>query len=506
MRAAIEASTNKKLKAFGSGILTTLLLQSSTATTLLTISLLKQQILNLSAAMAVVLGADLATTFVVQILSLDISWLKPFLLIIGVILYLSTKTKGSKRYTGQIFIGLSLMLQSLDMIRDAAAPIRDAEILPLILSGLHTDPLFVIIFSALLTWLIHSSVASILLIASFAVSGAIDIHTGLLMVIGANIGGSIIPFIATYKSGPEARRVTLSNLAMRSSLCFALYISLPFWEIYLNHPLAQDIPPAHLLAHAHTGFNLLLVLLFLPILGKVQKITSLFIKSDSDKPNPFTPLYLDKLALTSPPLALAQASRETIRIAELSEAMLRECHFALTTNNMDLVRSIKESDYVLDALYNDIKLYITELSEHDLSPKDAQRSIQILTFATNIEHIGDIIDKSLMDLAEKRIKQKSDFSKEGLEELDAIHAMVLSNMQLAQSTFLTNDPALAQALLDQKIEVAKAAEATLEKHFKRLGKGQTESIGSSTIHLDVVRDYQRINSYLTRIAKIIDRS
>ncbi len=484
-----------------SGIIVTALLQSSTAATLLLISFTKRHAISLLSALALIIGADISTTLVAQILTFDFSWLSPTLLIIGITGHMRYEHGGRKRHIFRSFIGLGLMLLSLSLIRTASAPLTHSETLPYILAPLEKDPLTAIMFSALLTWVIHSSLAAVLLFASLASHNIIDLELGALLVMGANLGGAFIPFIATYKDGVNARRITIGNIFMR---CVTLVVCGLFFHVFLDFAQQLNLPVTRQIVNFHMGFNLLLGALFLPFVGRVAWLTEKIVRQSlSDIKEPHEPLYLDDNALGTPVVALAGAARETLRMADMVEHMLEQTIQSFEQNNTALIEAIKQQDNTVDRLYTSIKLYLTRLTRESLDPKEADRYLQILTFATNLEHIGDIIDKSLVEMAKKKIRYQERFSNDGWSEIKDFHDKVLKNMRMAHNIFLSEDPVLAQQLVEGKKTIREAERTTSAQHFDRLRTGLPETIATSSLHLDIIRDYRRINSYITTVAYAI---
>ena len=500
LRRIIAIGTQNRITAFLSGLSVTALLQSSTATALLVISFARRNLIALSAALAVMIGADVSTTLVAQILNFDLSWLSPALLIIGIVTYMMFEQGGRPRHIAHILIGLGLMLLALTLIREASAPIKHSDTLPLILGPLESDPILAIIVAAILTWIIHSSLATVLLFASLASSHVIDLQLGLLLVLGANIGGAFVPFIATYRDGAAARRITYGNILMRMTIAVA---AVPLLPLVMSHIATWSDDLARQIIHFHTAFNIALAIIFLPLVSLIAMIMNKLVHDRTIETDPNQPIYLDERVLDSPVMALAGAARETLRIAEIVEKMLEKTIIAFETNNEKIVEKVRKADTRVDKLYNAVKYYMTSLSQKSLDPKEADRYIQILTFSTNLEHIGDIIDKSLMDLAEKKIKKQDEFSPEGFKEIKDFHNLVLENFRLAQAIFMSEDPKLAAQLGEGKQSIRVAADATSDQHFKRLQSGLTASIATSSLHLDIIRDYRRINSYATRVAYAI---
>ena len=497
LRHVISANTNNRFKAFFAGFAVTAVLQSSTATALLATAFAGKEILTPITGLAIMIGADLSTTMVAQILTLNLSFLMPLCLSMGAIMHHFYEHKGREQHIARVLIGLGMIILSLSLIKMATGPLTQSSTLPLILEPLGREPILAIGVAALITWGMHSSLAAVLLVATLTHGGLIDMHLGLLMVLGANFGGAIIPLAITWHEGHAARRIIVGNLIMR--LC-TLLLLIPLIDYIV--PILHYIEPAdtRTVVNFHTAFSIILALIFLPALDIVNKLCERFVPQDQDDDGKIRPHYLDTSAMGSPTIALASAARETLRMAEIVQDMLEDTMKALGSNNKEMIENVRKRDDEVDTLNNEIKLYMTKLNQEALDIRESDRYIQILTFATNLEYIGDIIDKSLAELTLKKINTQQWFSEQGFIEIKNYHQKVLSNLRLSQTIFLSQDHKLARELVEDKKEMRRAENETTNQHFKRLRSGQPESIATSSMHLDIIRDYRRINSYITSIA------
>lgn len=504
LRQMIAKGTSNRLSAFASGFGATLLLQSSTATALILASFADKGMISVAAAIAVIIGADVGTTVLAQIFTFDLSLVTPVLLIVGIVMHMIYEHGGKLRQAARITIGLGFILMSLSIIREAGIPLKESSVLPLIMEPLTAEPALALFIAVLLTWLMHSSLAAVLLFSSMAASGVFPLHLALIMILGANIGAAITPIVATIKDTPAARRIPIGNMLMR--LCTSLAI-FPFLGLVETELQKLNMDGARLIVTFHMLYNIALACLFLPWTTTIANVSK---KIMPDQPDDFTdpkkPRYLDYKVVNSPTIALTGAARETLRLADIVESMLNDTFRVFETDDISLLQSTRDQDNVLDSLYKDIKLYMTRLSQEEFDQKEADRYVQILTFSTNLEHAGDIIDKSLLDLAEKKIRKQDNFSKAGFDELREIHAMVIESLRLAQNLFLARDKGLAQQLLNEKKVLRKAEKRSTASHFRRMQSGLAETIATSSLHLDIVRDYRRINTYIASVAySILDR-
>ena len=496
LRRALAASTQNRFKSFFSGVAITALLQSSTATVLIVAAFAGQGMIKSASGLAMVLGADVGTTLVAQVFSFDLSFLAPVFMVLGYFAFI-VKKSGRFKNLGRILIGLALMLFALGWIKEAAIPLKTSETLPIILQTLERDPFFAVIVVALLTWVAHSSLAIILLLMSFVASGVLPLMLGFYMVLGANLGGVIPPILATLKDHPEARRVPLGNLFIRLAGVLALFFFIPFIKPYFYE--FGDIP-ARQIVNFHTAFNVLLAVIFLPFTGIISRLMKKIIPDVLETDDISTARYLDKKDLTAPTVALASATRETLRMADMVQDMLDDTIRVFKTNDKMLLEKVRAEDNVIDSIYSQIKTYMAQLSQEFMDPKEAQRYVQVLTFSTNLEHAGDVIDKNLMPLALKKIKRQIDFSEEGMKEIEHIHHLVMESVQLAQSIFVSDDIDLARQLLKDKHDIREAEIAGMATHIERLSEGKPETVDTSSLHVDIIRDYRRINSYMCTVA------
>ena len=496
LRRAIAACSRNRFTAFLGGIAVTGLLQSSTATSLLVSSFAGRGLIPLSIAFAIMLGADIGTTIAAQILSFDLGWVSPLLIAVGVITFLSSESD-KPRHLGRVAIGLGLMLLSLKLLALATQPLRNAPAFMALLQGLQDEYVIAVVVGTLATWFVHSSLSTVLLVMSFAGSGLIEPRLALALVIGANIGGALAPYMAQSGADVEARRVPLANLMTRAIVGVAL---LPFLGPIVEGLSMIDASATRLPVNFHTAYNIAASLVFLPLVDVVAWACRRLLPAKPVVDDPGKPRHLDPNVLDSPTEALGCALRETLNLGDRVADMLRGTIDVFERNDPKAVKAIEAADDAVDRLYEAIKLYLIQTSRTELGEEDGKRYIEILTFTTNLEHIGDIVDKNLMELAAKKIRNRYAFSPEGMAELRAFHARVLENLRLALNVFTTRDITLARRLVAEKTAMREAEAKTADSHYARLREGRMESIETSSIHMDVIRDLKRINGHLASVA------
>src|SRR4051812_17713658 len=496
LRKAISTYARTRLGAFLAGICVTGVLQSSTATAMLLASFASRALVTLPIALAVMLGADVGSAIVAQVFSLNIKWLWTVLVALGVLLFMSTEAD-RLRGVARVTIGLGFMLLALVHIGGAAAPLRDSALFRSLLTGLAGEPILGFLAAIAVAWLVHSSLSIVLLVMSLAAGGALPLPLALALVLGANVGGALAPFLTLSGSPPAGRRVPLGNLMMRAAVAVpALFLVKPIagWMLVI------ESDPGRLTINFHTAFNLVVAALCLPLVPLVAMLATRLLPDLPQTAASNEPKHLDPTVLDTPSEALGCAMRETLHMGDRVADMLRQALVVFEKSDAKLMKEVEKADNAVDALHEAIKLYMVKLSKSEMTEEESRRYVEIITFTTNLEHVGDIIDKNLMELAAKKIKNRYMFSAEGLEEIRKFHARVMDNMRLAFNVFATRDVSLARRLLAEKATTRAAELAAADSHFARLREGRPESIETSAIHLDVIRDLKRINAHLTSVA------
>jgi phosphate:Na+ symporter len=492
LRHLLRVSLSNRFAALLAGIGVTGILQSSTATALVVASFAGRGLVETAPALAVMLGADVGTTLVAQVLSLDVQWLAPVMILIGVVVYLAAAAS-PYRELGRVALGLGLMLLALRLLLAASAPIRDAEIVRQLFAALTDEALIAVLVAALMTWLAHSSLAVVLLTMSLASAGVLSLPVACTVVLGANLGGAIPAVTATLPDEPAARRVAVGNCVFKLIGCLAV---LPLIHLVVPPLRELDADPARVVVNFHTGFNLALAATFILLTVPMARLLARLLPDRPVELDPSRPRHLDRSTLDTPSLALAHAAREALRMGDLIETMLRDAFEVLRRGDPLKLRAVAAMDDRVDKLHEAIKLFVTDVSREPLSAHESRRAAEILSFTTNLEHIGDIIDKSLLELAEKKIRRQLRFSDEGWSEIEALHHRVLDSLQMALGVFVSGDVGIARDLIDEKVAVREAERQAAENHLGRLRAGRRESIDSSALHLDVLRDLKRIHSHI----------
>jgi phosphate:Na+ symporter len=496
LRRVLRRSVSKRSSAFFAGLGVTGLIQSSTATALIVASFAGQGLIGTAPALAVMLGADVGTAVVTVLLSFDLSWLAPLLIFSGIVLYLSSQASAAGRF-GRILIGLGLIMFALQWIAVATHPIVQAAGVKVIFASLTGDVLLDMLVAALFTVLCYSSLAVVLLVATLASLHVIATPVALGLVLGANLGSGVLGMLSTLRATPEARRVTLGNFLFKLIGCVLavpLAGHLDEWIGGIGLDGAREVVLFHL------GFNVVLALLLLFWTERIASVAERLLPARPASEDPAKPRHLDPSALDTPGLAIACAARESMRIGDVVEQMLAGMLTVLTTNDRTLALRLRNMDDVVDELYTAVKLYLTQIPREALEQREGRRWADIVSFAINMEQVGDIIERILTDVEDKKIDKGRNFSEAGMAEICDLHARLIANLRLGLSVFLNGDLKHAQALLAQKVLFRDLERAYANSHLGRLAGNTVESIETSSLHLDLISDLRRINSHICSIA------
>ena len=488
-------SEGKIIPAFLSGLIVAALLQSSTAAVLISASFAGQSLIGVGTAFITMLGADIGTSVAVLIASQKFTTLAPFLLAVGIFGFISSK-ENKRQNVFRAIGGLGLILLALILISVTAGQLAELREFKSLLEVFKNQPVFFVILALVLTYLSYSSLAIVLLSVSFLATGVIGINESLYLVLGANLGSGMLPLISSWKSSELEKNPIIANLLVRS-LCIILFY--PFVSVFSNFSLAYisfELVPAIY----HLTLNLFVAIIGI-IFSKQLLTLSLSLFSENkneDQLNKHNILEADDFSM--PAVSLANAKREALRMAEVSQNMVVSSLAVFKDDNEVLRDEIIKKEDTVDEFYDGIKLYIARILQEELSPLESQQALNILNFTTNMEHIGDIVNNSLMELSGRKIAKHIHFSKEGFGEIISIHEEVCANYDLAINTFVSNDCELARVLYEKKQQLHKLEKRSVSKHLQRIGKGIADSLETSSMHIDVVRDYKRVNSLLSSIA------
>ncbi|UJB66864.1 Na/Pi cotransporter family protein [Acidovorax sp. YS12] len=497
LRSLLARSMGNRFSAALSGIGVTALVQSSTATALMTSSFVGQGLISLPAALAVMRGADVGTALMAVLFSTDLSWLSPLFIFAGVVMYMARQDTTAGR-VGRVFIGLGLILLALRLVVETSEPLLASPVVRTLLGSVSSDLFAELLVGAALAVISYSSLAIVLLIAAMAASHVVPIEVAFGLVLGANLGSGLLAILTTLKASVEVRQVTWGNMVFK---VLGVALVAPLIGLWLRHahPRLGDIATSVVLFHL--AYN---VVVSLGFIGMTQWVASLMARlmppADPASKNPLRPRHLDPSALATPSLAISCAAREALHQADLVEAMLVGMYTVIRTGDLKLSAELRQLDDSVDELYSAIKYYLTKISRSELDEREGRRWTDIIGFTINMEQIGDIIERVLIDIEDKKIKRGFRFSEAGMQEITELHGRLVDNLRLAMSVFLNGDVRDARRLLEEKVRFRDLERSYAAAHLARLSDRTVPSIETSSLHIDLLSDLKRINSLLCSMA------
>ena len=482
------------------GMVLAVVLQSSAAVALLTAGFAASGLLEFGTALAIVLGGDLGSALIIQVLSADLDWLVPVLLAVGGWLFVKTETK-KLRQSGRIIMGIALILVSLQFLREAMDPIRDSSFLPAISEYLERDYITAFLVGGALAFLMHSSVAAILMCVILVHVGAIPFAVGLSLVLGANLGSAFIPVWLTRGMDLPARRIVFANLALRGVWAIVTLFAV---NLALNAGMIDATYGGQMLVLAHIAFNASLLVLALPFCTRLQ--------------SPFETLWpdhrpaedghilsrpetvLDPAQVGSPMQAIASLKRELLRMTELVEGMFHPVMALYRSGERNQIKAVQSMDQQVNACLTRIRAFVAGLPVEMMDKESGRAARDMLEYAVRLETAGDVVAQRFAVLAGNLRKEGGAFSKEGWSELQQMHENILANIKLASNVLISDDLESARLLNMEKTEFKRAERESRKKHYRRLQSGQEQSFASSDIHLETLRAFRDFNSNIAAVA------
>jgi phosphate:Na+ symporter len=495
LRQLLTGMSRNRVVAVVSGAAVTGIIQSSAATTLMLIGFVSAGLMTFRQTLGIILGADIGTTLTVQLIAFRATDYAPLLIGLGFVVTFIAR-RSVPRDLGQAVLGLGLMFLGLKLIIDGVTPLRSNQLALDVLTAATGTPIVAVLVAALFSALVTSSAATIGVALALASQGLITLPGAVAIVIGANVGTCTTALAASVGATAEAKRVAVAHIGFKvlgGALVFPLIG--PFTAVVA----ASAADPARQVANAHTFFNLGISLLFLVFTPWAARAIEALVPQAPTEESPFRCKYLDERALDQPSLALGQAHREALRMADVTQGMLRDALAAFRSDNLALIEEIEKRDDQVDFLEREIKLFLARLGREAMGSDLSRKEIGMISFIGNLENIGDILDKNLMELARKKYYQGRRFSEAGWAEIQEFHGLVTKNLERAIAAFAANDRALAQEVLDQRPFMRARERDLRESHLGRLRAGLAESLETSEIHLDILTNLKRISSHVSAL-------
>jgi phosphate:Na+ symporter len=495
LRQVLFSLTRNRLLGLVVGVMITAIFQSSNATVSLLISLASTGLLTLGQSLGVILGADIGTTLTVQLLSFRIYDYALLAIAIGLVLM---NISWRLRDIGQAVFGFGLVFFSLKVVLTAVEPVKSVPQVQELLRAGSLHPLYSFIIALVFTALLRSSAATIGIMVGLSYSGLVELRNAIPFLLGANVGSGLSALLVSWQGTVEGKRVAAAQVIFK---VLTVLLVLPFVPLIVNVFARTSSLVARQIANAHTFINIFVALLVLPFLGLFTRLLERLIPDRTQER--MAPRYLNPAALTTPELALAQATREILRMGEIVQQMLDTALTVFLENDKDGCRRLANEDDRVDNLEVEITGFLSKISTESLSAESFRRIRALFYITDELEHIADIVSKNIVVYTRKKINNNLAFSAAGLKEIKDFHQEVVRNLSLALNCLATWDTDMAKQLADKREWGVEKKRELHNRHLERLNQGLKETIDTSTIHLDLISDLERINFHCSQIGVAI---
>mgnify|MGYP000002680958 CR=1 FL=1 len=499
LKQILSTLSKNKLIALLTGIIITFTIQSSTAASTLLVSLVNTGIMSLSQTLGILLGTSMGTTLTAQIIAFKVSDYALLIIVLGFGLKLLGR-KRKQRFIGNILLGIGFIFLGMKVMSESVSPLKDHALFKETLTNLEHIPLLALLASALLTSIIQSSTATMGLTISLAMQGLISLNLAIPIILGSHLGSCSTVLFAGIGASRSAKRVALANLLFKLGGVIVFFLLTPS-VIFLVQKSSVNLPRQ--IANAHALIIVGNALILLPFTERFAKFLEKVIPQTEEVEILQKPKFLDSGALKTPEIAFYLASKEILRISNAVEEMVLGVMKVFIDNDERLLDEISTQDMIVDNLSREITKYLTKISFETLSEEHSKEVFRLLYIVDDLEHIGDLIDKNLIPLVEKKIDHSLVFSEKGVEEIKNMHQEVYNNLRNAIGAFALQDQRMAQKVIDQK-KYIDSLEITLRKtHINRLNVGIELSQKTSGVHLDLINILKRINDHAFSIARAV---
>lgn len=504
LRRIISIITRHRPVAYITGVVATLITQSSSATTVILVGLVNAKIMTLGQSLGMILGADLGTTVTVQLFVFKFYQVAPVLIALGFVLSLNNKNEQMALY-GKLAFSLGLIFFGMYQMSIAVAPMRTHPLFEQALNASFSNTFYGILAGTIITAIIQSSAATLTIaIALLQVTPDESRELSSLMpiVMGANLGTCATAFLSTFNTNTPAKQVAWSHFMFK---LFGVLLFIPF--IPLLNKLDPVFPdnPALCIALLHTLFNLMIGIIFLPILSPFEKLVKYLVHPGSKNKDSFQCSFISDSFVNLPVIALEQSSKEINRMGNLIIKMAEASYRLIDEYSLKNSKHILHLDDEVDFLHEHIVTYITKMSRGELEKKSADQAYQLIMLTTDLEHIGDSISKNVIALADKIKQSPVPLSAEGKGELLSYYQKVITDLNDAMQSMFSNNQLHANEVFRRKQERDELYTRLFGQHLDRLFNRKPESLQTTSIHIDLLEEFRKIDHFVFRIAGHVAR-
>ncbi len=510
LRAVLGALTKNRILGLAVGAFVTVLIQSSSATTVLLVSFVRAGLISFQQSLGVILGADIGTTVTAQLIAFRITHYALLMIALGFGLRTLARRSGW-RHAGEVMLGVGLLFFGMHVMAESMAPLRDHRAFLAVLRTLE-DPVAGIVVGTLLTALIHSSAAFLGLLIVLAQQGLISLEAGIPLMFGANIGTCVTAYLASLRAGRAAKRVALAHTAFKVLGVLIVVGWIPAFADLVRSispqpsadaqaaGLAADVPRQ--IANAHSVFNVGLALLFLPFTGLCARgLLWLLPERPEQLPERLRARHLEPSVLNTPALALSLAKVEILSLGRLVKHMTETVIEPLCGRNLEVLETLDEEEHRVDALDEQITAYLLEIGRRNLSPEQTEEVYLMLHVTKLFELSSDVIHRELRPLARHKLETGLAFSPAGEAQVRTYHLKVVKQLSRALDAFGESSLTKAENMTRKQAKYVALEESFRRAHFERVRHDVTDAVASSEIHIAVMDALRKLNSHSTDIAR-----
>ena len=494
LRVWLRHSAKNRLLAAATGMGAAVFLQSSTAVAVLVSNFVAKGGVATAVGLAILLGADVGSAIVTQLLMVRQPFLIPLLLLVGVAIF--QRSNGSNRQVGRILIGLALIFVSLDMIRAATGPLVANPSTQTVMAYLGRDLMTAFVLGAGFAWVVHSSVAAVLLFVTLAAQAVLPVPAAVAMILGANLGGAFIAYVLTLSAPLASRRMVVANLILRGGGAALATVLIAIVPDLLTH---LGSTPARQSINSHLVFNVVLAVVALPFVGLLTSLLTRLMPDMTVEADPLAVSALDPNVLDRPQRGLDCAARELLGMGQKIEHMLIAVEPLYDTWNPVAAKAIRDQDDTIKKMHLDVKLYLARLGQAGLDAELSSRSMELASISSSLDSASDAVARVMLELAKRLDAQSLQFSPKGRSEIGDFSDRVQSNVQLALNVMMNQNPAEARELVAAKEKVRKVEQKLQRNHIGRLREGLAESIETSNIHQETLRALKQVNTAFSMV-------
>ena len=520
MRKILSALTNNRIIGLAVGAFVTMVIQSSSATTVMLVSFAQAQLLTFGQTLSVILGANIGTTVTAQLIAFKLTDYAFLMIIIGFALTIFSK-KDSYKYLGESLLGFGILFLGMKVMSDSMRPLRDYEPFIEVMKDLE-NPVYGLIIGAIFTALIQSSSAFTGIVIVLAQQGLITLDAGIPLLLGANIGTCVTAGLASIGTSREAKRVALAHVIFNTAGAVIFLFWIPYFADLVRwaspvsdtvgiQKLAAETPRQ--IANAHTFFNVSVAFIFLPFTSLLSRLVLKVLPvKESEKAIEVVTWHLEEKAISTPAIAIDLSHAEVGRMAKILRRMLRAIMHPLFSDEegmdsvhkqLTIIDGIEMREDKIDFLQKKITKYLLKIGSQELTEEQSKEVYNMISIVRDLEAIGDIIHRDMFPLIAKKRALKIDFSKEGQEEILLYHSKIYKQLVRLEETFSEHKFKKAKKIVSKEVKYADLEAEFKIKHLERLKDDRKESIATHEIHMEIMDNLKHISVYVGEIARSI---